>query len=222
MRPDSRFSENLPDSTNYFPGQHGTLFQSGAAALNQATGGTRYQAGMVDVAPSSIEHLARSYGGGPVSFGLDIINALYMRQTIARPELDGKRLPFAKQFLGVIDAETDRMTGYQRLEATEKLVDPIKRAMAAGAGAQAREMRKEAGPVAGLGDAVQDTRRRLGEIVKAERKAIDSSVLTDSAKYVKLLELAEKRRDVLQRFNKVYDRAVLATQRQEQEREAAE
>lgn len=217
MRPDSRFSENLPDSSNYFAGQHGTLFQRGAAALNQATGGTRYQAGIVDVAPSSFEHLVRSYGGGPVSFGLDIINALYLRQTIARPELDAKRLPFAKQFLGVIDAETDRLTGYQRLEDTEKLVDPIKRAMAAGDGAQAREMRRAAGPVAGLGDAVQQTRRDLSAIVKTERKTIDSNELTDAAKYVKLMELAERRRQVLQRFNKAYDRAVLATERQEKE-----
>ncbi|HQC98970.1 MAG TPA: hypothetical protein PK306_25015, partial [Aquabacterium sp.] len=219
MRPDSRFTENLPDSANYFAGQHGTLFQRGAAALNQATGGTRYQAGMVDVAPSSFEHLARSYGGGPVSFGLDIINALYLRQTIARPELDAKRLPFAKQFLGVIDAETDRLTGYQRLEDAEKLVDPIKRAMAAGDGAQAREMRKAAGRIAGLGDAVQQTRRDLEAIVKTERKTIDSDELTDAAKYVKLLGLAEKRRHVLQRFNKAYDRAVLATERQENEAE---
>ena len=58
-------------------------------------------------------------------------------------------------------------------------------------------------------------RRHLGEIVKAEHKAIDSSVMTDDAKYVKLLGLAEKRRHFLLRFNKAYDRAVLATQRQE-------
>ena len=217
MRPDNRFSRHLPDSSGYFAGQHGTLFQRGAGALNEATGGSRYREGLIDVAPSTMEHLARSYGGGPVGFGLDIINALYLRQSIARPELDAKRLPFAKQFIGTIDAETDRMTGYQRLESAEKLIDPIKRAMAAGEGREARALHDEAGPVAGLGDAVAQTRQRLGEIVKRERATIDSQALSDDAKYVKLIDLAEKRRQVLQRFNKAYDRAILATKRQERE-----
>jgi len=219
MRPDSRFTRNLPDSSNYFAGQHGTLFQRGASALNQATGGGRFREGLVDVAPSTMEHLARSYGGGPVSFGLDILNALYVRQTIARPELDAKRLPFAKQFIGTIDAETDRMTGYQRLESAEKLIDPIKRAMSAGDGEEARVLHQEAGPVAGLGDAVHQTRQRLGEIIKRERATIDSTTLNDGAKYTQLIELAERRRQALQRFNAAYDRAVLATVRQEPEGE---
>lgn len=216
MRPDSRFSRNLPDSAGYFSGQHGNLFQRGAANLNEVTGGSRFRSGMVDVAPATIEHLARSYGGGPVSFGLDIINALYVRQAIERPEMDAKRLPFVKQFYGVIDAETDRMTGYHRLEAAEKLIDPIKRAMGAGDADEVRAMREDAGSVAYLGDAVLQTRQRLGEIVKRERATIDSTTLNDSAKYVRLLELAEQRRAALQRFNAAYDRAVDATDKQEE------
>lgn len=186
--------------------------------MNEATGGSRFRPGMVDVAPSTIEHLARSYGGGPVSFGLDIINALYVRQSIARPELDAKRLPFAKQFYGVINAETDRMTGYQRLERAEKIVDPIKRAMNAGDAEEAVAMRDEAGQLAGLGEAVLLTRQRLGEIVKRERATIDSAAMSDSGKYVKLVELAEQRRAALQRFNAAYDRAVDATAKQKEGR----
>lgn len=217
LRPDSRNSRTMPDSANYFPGQHGTLFQRGAAAVNAATGGSRFREGGIDVAPSTIEHLARSYGGGPVGFGLDVINALYLRQSIARPELDAKRLPFAKQFYSTIDAETDRLTGYQRLERAELVIEPIERAMKAGDATEARALRQEAGRIGALGPAVQLTRERLGDIVRRERSTIDSMTLKDEAKYVKLLELAAKRRKVLQDFNRAYDRAIAETVRQREQ-----
>lgn len=139
LRPDGPRDRNMPDSSTYFPGQAGTLFQRGAEGLNKVTGGTKYSSGMVDMAPASMENLVRSYGGGPVGFALDLVNAMYARESIARPDLDAKKLPLVKQFYAQIDAETDRLTGYQRLEAAEKVVDPIKHAMSDGSGCRCQD-----------------------------------------------------------------------------------
>jgi len=222
LYPDGQRERNMPDSTQFFPGQAGTAFQRAAEGLNKATGGNRYSSGAVDLAPATIENLVRGYGGGPVGFGLDLVNAMYARQSIARPELDAKRLPFVKQFYSTIDAETDRLTGYQRLEAAEKVVDPLRHARIDGAGEEARELLKKAGPMAGLGDAVLVTRQQLARIVKAELQVVNDAKMPDDLKFVRLQVLAEQRRKALQGFNAAYDRAVEATARvQEAEKAGA-
>lgn len=212
LRPEGKTTRAMPDSADYFPAQHGTLWQRGAAALNAGTGGSTYRPGAVDLAPSTLENLARAYGGAPLGFGLDLVNAFYLRQTIERPEMEAKKLPFLRQFWGVIDAETDRMTGYQRLDDTDRVLEPIRRAQRDGAASQAVEMTKDAGFVAGLGSAVLETRHSLGEIIKAERQAIDDARLTDGERYLRLVQLGEQRRRALQAFTRAYDKAVEATE----------
>ncbi len=211
LYPDDWQSRHMPDSRHYFPSQAGTMFQRGAEWLNVHTGGNRFAPGWADVTPATLETLARSYGGGPASFALDLTNALYVRQNIERPDLAVGKLPFVRQAWGTIDAETDRLTGYQRLDAAEKVVGPIERAIQKGGRAEAREMLDEAGPMARLGGAVEVTRERLADVRKAELHIIDDKKMADSVKYVRLEELAERRRKALQQFNVAYDKAVLAT-----------
>lgn len=212
MRPEDRTSQYNPDSSKYFAGQAGTIFQRAAEQLNSITGGDRYQSGLIDIAPSTLEAIARGYGGGPVTFAMDWVNAFYARQSIERTSPRYEALPFAKQLYGVIDAETDRMVGYQRLEEASKIVEPMRRARREG-GALGREavdeMRGEFGPMLALGGAIDDARLKLSEVRKREL-AIISGPETEAVKYAKLQEMALRRRQVLQRFNAAYDRAIVA------------
>lgn len=72
--------------------------------------------------------------------------------------------------------------------------------------------------MAALGDAVYETRQQLGQIVKAELAVVNGSQ-ADDVKYVRLQALAERRRLVLQSFNRAYDKAIeLTAARAEQQK----
>ena len=214
LYPDDAQSKNAPDSAKSFPGQAGGLYQKAAEKLNEFNvfgygGGSKYRSGLIDVAPGSIEAIVRGYGGGPASFTLDVMNAFYMRLAIERPEVKTTALPFAKQLYGEIDAETDRLMGYERLEKARKIVEPFERAAKDGARDEVAGMRAEFGPMLRLGGAIQATQERLSEIRKRELSVIASETKTDSEKYVALMDMAHKRRLALHKFNETYDRAIV-------------
>ena len=177
--------------------------------MNAATGGNRYQSGLLDVTPATLETMARGYGGGPVGFTMDLVNAVYARQSIQRTTPRYEALPFVKQLYGVIDAETDRMIGYQRLEQAAGMVEPLQRAQREGGFTEAQEMRDEFGPMLMLGGTIQQTRQRLSDLRKREL-AVVSSPENDAMKFARLEALAELRRKTLQQFNAAYDRAIVA------------
>lgn len=210
MYPD--YDEKAPDSTKYFAGQAGTIFQRAAAGLNAASGGDAYSSGLLDFTPATLESLTRAYGGGPASFILDTMNAMYVRQSIERPDLDTRRLPFAKQLYGRIDAETDRMLAYERMNTIAEKIDPVERAKKAGNFAAAREYADEFGQIAKLGGALKSTRDRLSTLRKQEL-AIISTDQPESVKYARLQSLEQQRRKVLQDINRAYDAAMRAPER---------
>jgi hypothetical protein len=211
MYPD--YDEKAPDSTKYFAGQAGTIFQRAAAGLNAASGGDAYSSGLLDFTPATLETLARAYGGGPASFILDTMNAMYVRQSIERPDLDTRRLPFAKQLYGRIDAETDRMLAYERMNTIAEKLDPVERAKKAGNFAAAREYADEAGQIAKLGGALKSTRDRLSTLRKQEL-AIIAADHPESVKYARLQSLEQQQRKVLQDINRAYDAAMRAPERE--------
>jgi hypothetical protein len=205
LYPEDQPGHKTPDSARYFPAQAGTVFQRAAAGLASATGGSPYREGLIDMTPASLENLARGYGGGPVSFSLDLLNALYVRQSIARPSIDVARTPFVKQLYGQIDAEADRQVGYERLSKASEAADALARARRDGNVDEARLILKDS-PLAGAGEAINATRSVLSELRKAELSIISNERLSEAEKYAQLQRLAVQRRIALQKFNAVYDR----------------
>jgi hypothetical protein len=199
--------ENIADSSKYFAGQAGTIFQRAAGQLNQATGGNEFKGGLLDFTPATLENLARSYGGGPVSFALDLSNMVYARQSIERPDIDVRRSPFIKQLYGEIDAETDRQAGFQRLDKIHEVLDPIAAAKSAKQPELAAQMREEAGPIGDLGGVLKVINKQLTTLRKQELRIISSDA-SDSQKYAELMELSQRKREVFHRLNRAYDDAI--------------
>lgn len=207
MYPETEHDKATPDSQKYFVGQAGTIFQKGAEALNVATGGSKYKSGAIDMTPATLETLLRSYGGGPAQFTLDMLNAVYARQHIRREDIEARRLPFVKQLYGQIDAETDRVMGYERLQRAREQADPIKRALREGARDEALKMAEESDGAAYLGNAITVVQDRMSLLRKQELSVINSD-LGDASKYSQLSEIALRKRQVLQEFNRAYDEAI--------------
>lgn len=211
--PSDRQSEHLPDAGKTFPNQVGTLYDKAAKGLNRLAGGSDYESSswLTDIAPGSLETVIRGYGGGPVQFGLDIVNAIYVRQSISRDAVRTESLPFVKQLWGVIDAETDRLTGYERLTEAESRIAPYKRAVkdaqtSESAGEDAARLGEEWSEILALGDMVKHTRMRLADIRDRELQAVKSDE-PDPVKYARLMQMAEYRRKELQNFNRAFDEA---------------
>ena len=209
MYPDDVHNQHMPDSSKYFAAQAGTVFQKGAQALNRASGGTAYTSGALDFTPATLENLVRAYGGGPASFTLDLMNAMYVRQSIQRPDLDVRRLPFIKQLYGRIDAETDRANAYQRIEKVASVVDPIEQAKRDRKPDDARAMLAEAPELYRLGGALKTIRSQLSTLRKEELSIIASDE-ADSVKYARLMAVDVKKRQVLQRMNAAFNDAARA------------
>lgn len=210
LRPDDERTQTMPASARYFAGQAGTIFQRAAQNLNELGGGNQFMTGntLFDLAPSSLENLARGYGGGLASFGLDLLNAIYMRQTIERPSVESRRLPFLKQLYGVIDDETDRMVSSERMDAVKAKAEPMKRAADAGDAEAFEAMAAKWGTeMYAMGSAIEVFRDQLSLLRKAELEVISSDA-PNPVKYAQLVDLNKRRRGVLQQFNRVYDEVV--------------
>lgn len=221
MYPEDPHNRNAPDSTKFFASQAGTIFQKSAEKLNEWTGGSKFRPGLLDVTPATIENVARSYGGGPASFVLDVLNGFYARQSIERPDLDKRRLPFFKQLYGQIDEETDRMAGAERMKEIASKVDPIialKRAAQTASSdaeranllAESKKLIADAGPIASLGGVLIQTRKDLSALRKAELRVINSEH-SDNQKYAEIMVLATRKRRVEQNLNRAYDAALRRT-----------
>jgi hypothetical protein len=211
LYPDNPNEKNLPASSKYSAAQAGTIFQRAAQGMNEATGGGEYESGVIDIPPGVLENAVRFYGGGIASFSLDLANAFYARQHIDRPTPDLARLPFAKQLLGAIDNETDRWVGYDRLGKTEKAVQPYEQAKRDRDFDAAEAILEEKGPMALAGKRVRKVRAELSELRKEELSVITDKELSESEKFVRLLEISARVRQQLQFWNEAYDELLLET-----------
>ena len=207
LHPDSPNEKDLPDSTKYSPGQAGTVFQKTAEQLNALTGGSKYEKGLIDVSPGALENAMRFWGGGLTSFALDLGNAFYARQHIERPEPDLRRLPFVKQLYGRIDDETDRWFGYDKLSEAEKAIQPMDSARRDGNSEAMDEIEKKYGSLAWSGAQVRAIREELSRLRKEERRVVADEDLSDSERYVRLVEIGGRVRQTLQRWNEAFNEA---------------
>ncbi|MFG6467518.1 LPD38 domain-containing protein [Roseateles sp. BYS87W] len=202
LHPENAQTRDLPDSSKVFAGQAGTVFDRTAKALNTATGGSKYEKGLIDVSPGALENAVRFYGGGIASFSLDLANAFYARQHLEREEMDAGRLPFARQLLGRINAETDRI-GYDLLKKGEEATQPMEAARKAGDAEAIDAIEQRHGGMAWAGTQVRHVRQRLGELRRRELEVIESDA-TDREKLAELKDIREQVRLALQNWNTSY------------------
>jgi hypothetical protein len=217
--PDDPSSRNLPDSARYFTGQEGTVYQRTAEELNRLSGGGAFRSGFFDFSPAAIENIVRGYGGGPASFVMDSLNVAYARQSIDRPEWEWRRAPFAKQLYGVIDDETDRGTGYERMREAEAVLSPLQKAKAARNFEEVRAIQEEHPALSRLGKDLRNVQEKLTTLRKQELAVLRNDELSDPEKYARMQKLNTRRREALNLFTKRFDSL---TQAQADKEEAEE
>ena len=212
LYPDDQRNRNLPDSQKYFPSQAGTIFQKTTSALNEITGGSAYTPGTVDISPGSLEFMTRAITGGMGNFVLDVTNTFYARQSIERTDADIRRTPLVKDFYGTLNNENDGALAYKRMDDAAKVIEPIKKALSDGNYEEARALRDKKPEVYAAADMLDSVRDQLATLKKRDLQIIASKE-PDAVKYARLQATAAQRREVLQKWNRVYDRVLRASQR---------
>ena len=112
MPKENPFGLPEPDSMRYFGGVN-PLAKDVAGWLNDATGGSPWRSGWIDVSPETIEMLVETYSGSLGKF---------MKDTLAFPigmlqgETSVRSTPFVRKYFGSYDKTSDKITYYDRVE----------------------------------------------------------------------------------------------------------
>ncbi len=200
-----------------------------AEFLNKLGGGTKARPAPIaplDISPETIQLVEDFFTGGAGRF---VTNSIELGVMIQEGEVDMRKVPFARRFVGVTDERAVTNRYYENRTAIEYAIQEIK---------VADEQVKQARSPAERQDAIENRKRiklqyrataRLEEKLKiiqgkikdlnVRRKAVDSSKRTDDEKEATLEKIAERKTKLQNQFNRTYNKAMdRAREREEQAR----
>ncbi|AMO56425.1 hypothetical protein GZ77_06440 [Endozoicomonas montiporae] len=173
------------------------LFRDLSTWLNEATGGTGFRSGWVDISPDSIEHLFEFTTGGVGAFVGRSFNAAFGDKKIS--EMEDREIPFWRKLNGTVSEYRDIQTFYDRLEEVNQYLDEYKSL----AEAEKAGYRAEYGNYLKLSMFARKTRKRL-KFLNDRIDLVENSNKPDSEKE-DLLERLQKRVNLeVDRFNGEY------------------
>ncbi|WP_375212617.1 LPD38 domain-containing protein [Aquabacterium sp.] len=207
MYPEGMGYDKVPDSEKVFAGQKNTWSHGAARWLNQATGGSQYQEGMVSLTPATINNLVRGYGGGVASF-IIALGDVVASKGVQRDDADWSKAPFAKQLYGKVDMAQDQALAYEHMQQIDDAAVPRKRALKAGDRQAADAIVNDVGEIAKLGRVSDHARQQLTKIRKAEIRVIESTTMTDAEKNLSLRQHDQQRQRVYDQVNKAWNDAI--------------
>jgi hypothetical protein len=105
IRPENT-AKDTPDSQKYWS-KTPEAYKFIASFLNTMTGGSPTESGLLDVSPTTLEHIASGYLGGIYRLGVDTLGLI--TSPITGSDIDVNSLPIANRFLG--------STGYSNTSA---------------------------------------------------------------------------------------------------------
>ena len=83
-------------------------------ALNEITGGTRYQPGYIDIPPDLIDYVVEYAGGGA---GRTVNQVVSLGGKLAsKKDIPVREIPFARRFMGELDERQDMQAFYDNVE----------------------------------------------------------------------------------------------------------
>lgn len=202
------YNEDKPDSQRYYPGTEGTLIQKGTEALNEATGGSAYRAGMVDVSPESVEHVATFFGGGAWRFVKDSVESVRSMKAAGGTGVEADKAPIVRSFYSRIRDEHQTGQFYEGVKDVDLLVDEIKdleRKETTEGDAAADKLIAANPEVFALEEEAKNTRKLLKELKADERDIRGDDALSEQEKQTKLKELRLERGLTVKPFNRMYN-----------------
>lgn len=198
-----RFNEAKPDAQLMNRRTKGTLADKAAQALNELTGGSKYERGAIDVSPETLKFWVSSLTGGAGKFAVDAINApLTLSQGVVP---DVRDVPIARVFVREPGISDTRAAYWAKAEKAQEAAEAFRAAVRAKDIPAARELlfrdrrlillSKVADAQQGMIKALRDEQDRL--------RQDDTLTLPQKDKRMKAMEVREQR--VYDAFLRAFD-----------------
>jgi hypothetical protein len=198
-----RWNNATPDSQLMNRGTHGSFYDAVASSLNDATGGSQYERGYVDVSPETLKYWVKSLTGGTGQFVFDSVGIASGATQGVLPQ-DTKDVPVLRRFARNNSVSDARSKFYDIKAEADIAMGELTAARKNRDGAAVQELSNQNGEMiklARLGN-------RLVKMANAKRDAIVSirndKNLTLKEKQLKMRELEIAEEAIYNRYINMY------------------
>lgn len=194
------FGTPLPDSSLSFrstPEAYKTL----AKEMNDATGGSQYRPGAVDVSPDIMRYVVGYFGGGAYDFWTGRLPDAIYKAWEGIP-LEEREVPFLRKISGKVLPYDDQNKFYRRRDEIMQLENERKNLGNRDRAAFYREFRAKLR----LKSMAKSTADRLKEL-RGQRDRIEAMDLTPQQHDRRLRRVEKRMEEVIDRFNRRYETA---------------
>lgn len=188
-----RFDTKKSDAATPFKSTN-QFYKSAAMGLNEATGGSEYRSGVIDVHPETIRYLVEYIAGGAGRF---VANTFDSTSKAAKGEMEPDRTPFVRRFYGKTNDYGDQETFYNRLDEVETLDKELRSLR----GPDRKAFRDEYLAKLRLAPRAKATSKMLSNLRKQKERAEQQNNSEQVDKIDERMEL------IIDRFNKQYNEA---------------
>jgi len=205
----TRFSKSMPDSELMNRGTHGTLYDGITSSLNAMSGGSKYEAGLVDVSPETLKFWVKSLTGGTGQFALDAINmSIQGAQGVAPKEF--KNVPVIRRFVHDGGISDTRSAFWDRKNEADLAAEQLSKARKAHDVDAVMDLSNRNGVLASMAKS-SDTMLKMANA----RRNASASISADKSlsladRVIKIKELEDQEAMIYDRYIKLYDARVKA------------
>jgi len=194
------FGTQKPDSSLYFRSTP-DAFKDLAKGLNDATGGSDYRSGAVDLSPDVMQFLVGYYGGGAYDFFTSRTPNAIIKSTQGI-ELEDREVPFFRKIQGKVLPYEDQSKFYDRRNEINQIIDERE----ALRGRERLEFTKEYRGKMRLQGMMRSVEDRLKQLRK-QRDVIEARDISAAEKDKQLQRVESEMKRSIDAFNKRYNEA---------------
>ena len=175
-------------------------WQTISSFMNEATGGSAFRSGYIDVSPDTLGHFFDFTFSGAGKFADLFVGSL--AKAVKGEPVEEREIPFLRKVTGKVMEFDDQTKFYERANEIKQYRDELKSLRGLERDKFLRENRSKIQQI----NRVKDTEKELSELRK-ERKEIELGTLSDGRKKVLVDRLEERMDKAIDVFNKRYDKA---------------
>jgi hypothetical protein len=192
-----KYDEHKPDSQNMWRGTKGSFYDTVATGLNAATGGNKYESGVVDVSPEVLKFYTRTILGGAATFVDQVVGLGVIAANGAQPDV--AEIPMVSVLARENTVRDSRREFWDIANRASQAVSAYKMAVKNKDPQTAAEIKSENGPLMQVAK-VAETQAKLA---KAKRDAIDAIRLNDKMSFA---EKRDKTKRIEAEEERIYDK----------------
>lgn len=192
------FGTQKPDSALYFRSTP-EAFKALAEGLNDATGGSEFRSGAVDLSPDVMQFLVGYYGGGAYDF-FTSRSPNFAYKLVSGVDLESREIPLIRKLSGKVLPYEDQSKFYDRRNEIQQLVDERK----ALKGRERIQFMRDYRDKLRLEPIVEATEKRLRKL-REQRDQIELMDLSAAEEDERLQRVEKQMKRAIDQFNRRYN-----------------